>query len=104
MGNEKVFGRPSRGHYVLVFTLNRHGNPSQITDESKQVQRSHFFVVDLPGFERVKKSGVSGSYLEEAKHINHSLFVFAQCLQNERGRRPYRDSVLTLVLHPMFSK
>lgn len=101
--NPKVFGKPSRGHYILVLTLNKHGNPSQMTAAARQLARSHFFIVDLPGSERVKKSGVTGVYLEEAKSINHSLFVFSQCLHSERGRRPYRDSLLTLVLHPLFS-
>lgn len=101
--NPKIFGNPSRGHFILVLTLNKHGNPSQITQEARQLSRSHLFIVDLPGSERVRKSGVTGTYLEEAKHINHSLFIFGQCLQSERGRRPYRDSILTLVLHPLFS-
>ena len=74
-----------------------------MTAAARQLARSHLFIVDLPGFERVKKSGVTGIYLEEAKNINHSLFVFSQCLHSERGRRPYRDSLLTLVLHPLFS-
>ena len=72
---------------------------------SSTVRRSKLNLVDLAGSERVSKTGVSGTILTEAKHINLSLHFLEQVIlalsEKAKGLRdhiPYRNSFLTMVL------
>ncbi|KPI83706.1 putative kinesin [Leptomonas seymouri] len=72
---------------------------------SSTVRRSKLNLVDLAGSERVSKTGVSGTILTEAKHINLSLHFLEQVIvalsEKAKGVRdhiPYRNAFLTMVL------
>ena len=97
--HSKVFTHPSRGSYILLLTLTK----LIPGDDQRPGQKSFFFIVDLPGYEKSLRHGVSSDYAAEMKTINHSLSVLTECLQSDRSRQPYRDSLLTLQLRPMFS-
>ena len=57
----------SRSHCVFTMSVERR------VAGSETVRRGKIHLVDLAGSERVGKTGVSGSALREAKHINLSL-------------------------------
>ena len=76
----------------------------QTGEERKQVQRSHLFIVDLPGYEHETRPRSTPEYIDEAKNINQTLTVLTECLQSQKSHRPYRASLLTVLLHPMFSR
>lgn len=97
--HSKVFARPSRGAYTLMLSLTR-----QAGEGHKEVQRSHFFIVDLPGYEHGARPRATPEYSAEAKDINQTLTVLTECLLSHKSHRPYRDSLLTVLLHPMFSR
>jgi dienelactone hydrolase len=63
-------------------------------------------VVDLAGSERVKKSGVTGRALDEAKHINGSLSALIRVLNSRIDPKathvPVRDCKLTEALEGVF--
>nr|CCC91771.1 putative kinesin [Trypanosoma congolense IL3000] len=89
----------SRSHCVFTVYLEArpHGTPV--------VRRSKLHFVDLAGSERVAKTGVSGTVLTEAKHINLSLHYLEQVImalsEQASGRRehiPFRNSFMTMVL------
>ena len=70
-----------------------------------RVKRSKLHLVDLAGSERVAKTNSSGSVLNEAKHINSSLFYLEMVIvalyeKATKGRQhiPYRNSMMTSVL------
>jgi len=60
------------------------------------------YLVDLAGSERVKKSGVEGAALDEAKAINQSLTTLGRCIEvlasNKKEKPPFRESKLTRLL------
>ncbi|KAK7196385.1 kinesin [Novymonas esmeraldas] len=89
----------SRSHCIFTIYLEARSAASAV------VRRSKLNLVDLAGSERVSKTGVSGSILTEAKHINLSLHFLEQVIvalsEKARGVRehvPYRNSLLTMVL------
>ncbi|KAF1327270.1 Kinesin-like protein kif9, partial [Globisporangium splendens] len=59
-------------------------------------------LVDLAGSERMKKTGVSGTMLKEASHINKSLTFLEQVVialgDKKRQHIPYRQTTLTNLL------
>ncbi|KAI9098674.1 P-loop containing nucleoside triphosphate hydrolase protein [Phlyctochytrium arcticum] len=73
---------------------------------------SRIAVVDLAGAERIVQSGVEGKAHRETKNINKSLHTLAMCVEAmrdnqgkssvKRGVIPWRESKLTLLLHPYF--
>ncbi|GET85794.1 kinesin, putative [Leishmania tarentolae] len=89
----------SRSHCIFTIYLEAR------TASSSVVRRSKLNLVDLAGSERVSKTGVSGTILTEAKHINLSLHFLEQVIvalsEKAKGMRdhvPYRNSFLTMVL------
>ena len=89
----------SRSH--CVFTVALEARPHG----SSTVRRSKLHLVDLAGSERVGKSGASGTTLNEAIHINSSLFQLELVIMALHERQtassrhvPYRNSMLTSVL------
>ena len=89
--------RSSRSHCVFVLSL---------TEPTTQIV-SKIFLVDLAGSERTKFSGAEGDRLAEANSINKSLSTLGMVLNGLLNRRkfiPYRDSKLTQVLAPVFTR
>jgi len=88
--------RSSRSHAVLQLHL------TQTCAETGVQRRSKMFVVDLAGSEQVERSGVTGTGLREAVHVNKSLsalsLVIHKLAAGDTGHIPYRDSVLTRLL------
>ncbi|KAI5685338.1 Kinesin motor domain containing protein [Leishmania braziliensis] len=89
----------SRSHCIFTIYLEAR------TTLSSVVRRSKLNLVDLAGSERVSKTGVSGTILMEAKHINLSLHFLEQVIvalsEKAKGVRdhvPYRNSFLTMAL------
>ncbi|KPA80841.1 Kinesin putativekinesin [Leptomonas pyrrhocoris] len=89
----------SRSHCVFSVYLEAR------SATTSTVRRSKLNLVDLAGSERVSKTGVSGTILTEAKHINLSLHFLEQVIvalsEKAKGVRdhvPYRNSFLTMVL------
>jgi kinesin family protein 6/9 len=85
----------SRSHCVFTMSVERR------VAGSETVRRGKIHLVDLAGSERVGKTGVSGSALREAKHINlslHALEKVVVALSDGDPHVPYRDSVMTMLL------
>ena len=64
-------------------------------------KRGKLNLVDLAGSEKIKRTGVTGKNLEEAKKINMSLsslgnVIYSLCKGKEHI--PYRDSKITRLL------
>lgn len=80
----------SRSH--LIFRL-------KVESEKKE---SNFQIIDLAGSERIKKSGVEGLVLLEAKHINTSLFnlgkVIRELSEDHKTIISYNSSILTKIM------
>ena len=86
----------SRSHCVFIITLT---DPEGI--------QSQIYLIDLAGSERTKVSGAEGDRLAEANSINKSLSTLGLVLNrllNKRTFIPYRDSKLTKVLAPVFTR
>ncbi len=77
---------------------------------------SQLSLVDLAGSERSSRTGNVGDRMKETGHINTSLMVLRQCIEqlreNQRGMRPpgvpdnlvpYRDSKLTYLFKNYFA-
>ena len=62
----------SRSHCIFTVSIDAR------TPGSDTVRRSKFHLVDLAGSERVKKTGVEGTVLREARYINLSLHYLEQ--------------------------
>ena len=68
--------------------------------------RCKLCLIDLAGSEKVRKSGVIGQTLEEAKKINLSLSCLGNvvhALTNGSDHVPYRNSKLTRILKDSLS-
>jgi hypothetical protein len=87
----------SRSHFVLILS---------VFDPETSVE-SEIFFVDLAGSERTKITNAQGDRLMEANSINKSLstlgLVLNGLLQNAQFI-PFRDSRLTKVLAPVFTR
>merc|ERR1719189_334964 len=85
----------SRSH--CIFTL----NVQQWIKENNEVVTACINLIDLAGSERVNKTGVFGTRLEELKKINKSLSALGDVIsalsQNQKFV-PYNNSVLTTLL------
>jgi kinesin family protein 6/9 len=73
---------------------------------SDTIRKSKLNFVDLAGSERVKKTGVEGTLLRDARYINISLHFLEQVIValherssgKARNHIPYRNSMMTMVL------
>mmetsp|Transcript_43827 Transcript_43827/g.58101 ORF Transcript_43827/g.58101 Transcript_43827/m.58101 type:complete len:148 (-) Transcript_43827:107-550(-) len=86
----------SRSHLILTLTLVE-------VAKKGELQGAKLNLVDLAGSERVKDSNVTGTNLQEACHINASLYnlagvVDALCKGKPQAQIPYRNSKLTSIL------
>jgi len=69
--------------------------------ETEQEKRGRLNLVDLAGSEKIRKTGVTGNKLEEAKKINMSLSSLGNVIKaliTKAEHIPYRDSKLTRLL------
>jgi len=85
----------SRSHSLLIMTV------TQRDVNTERIVKAKLVLGDLAGSERVKKTMVTGSRLEEAKKINQSLTTLGMVinsLTDGSTHVPYRDSKLTRVL------
>lgn len=85
----------SRSHCIFTIAIDSRKPDSDV------VRRSKLHMVDLAGSERVKKTGIDGNLLREAKYINLSLHFLEQviiALQERAKFVPYRNSMMTSVL------
>eukprot|EP01063_Lacrimia_lanifica_P022661 TRINITY_DN30193_c0_g1_i1.p1 TRINITY_DN30193_c0_g1~~TRINITY_DN30193_c0_g1_i1.p1 ORF type:complete len:741 (+),score=238.97 TRINITY_DN30193_c0_g1_i1:147-2369(+) len=99
----KMNARSSRSH--ALFTLYVTQSVVDAKTGGKKQRTARLSVVDLAGSERIKKSGVTGAALEEAKHINKSLSSLGKVmhdLNSGRGHVSFRDCKLTRLLQPCF--
>ncbi|CAK0902541.1 unnamed protein product, partial [Prorocentrum cordatum] len=90
----KMNRHSSRSHAVFIVSV------INSTDKARQ-KFAQLYLVDLAGSERVKRTGVAGQQLEEAKSINRSLLSLGQviwALAHKQIHVPYRDSKLTQLL------
>jgi len=96
VGSHKMNSRSSRSHLVLSIQIHC---THMISGQKKS---SRLNLIDLAGSERISKTGVAASALEEAKHISTSLTAFG-CVMNALAQGnaqhiPFRDSKLTWLL------
>ena len=86
----------SRSHAVFLLTV------QQKNCTTGTLKTGKLYLVDLAGSEKVRKTGATGSRLEEAKKINQSLSALGQVINKLTDGRskhiPYRDSKLTRLL------
>jgi len=86
----------SRSHCIFTVHL------TSKLEGSATIRRAKLHLVDLAGSERVAKTGVNGTLLTEAKHINLSLHfleaVIIALSEKNRSHVPYRNSMMTSVL------
>ena len=89
----------SRSHCIFIISITSRKNGEDV------IRRSKLHLVDLAGSERVSKTGIDGTLLKEARHINLSLHYLEQVIialhETSKGKRthvPYRNSMMTSVL------
>jgi len=85
----------SRSHCIFTISIDARRPDSEV------VRRSKLHLVDLAGSERIKKTGIEGKVLNEAKYINVSLHFLEQvivALQEKHKFVPYRNSMMTSCL------
>ena len=84
----------SRSHCIFTVSIEARKEGSDV------VRRSKLHLVDLAGSERVKKTGIEGTSLREARYINLSLHYLEQVIiaLQEKKFVPYRNSMMTSVL------
>lgn len=104
----KVFESAEKLRAVSATKLNRHSSRShflliveicQVIEGKKTISKLN--LIDLAGSEKVRKSEVSGTSMEEAKKINLSLSALGKvicALSTGAKHIPYRDSKLTRLL------
>lgn len=106
----------TRSHCIFTVYLEKKRSSSGVLDNSEDdlqgqqqplgaddvVVYSKLNLVDLAGSERMKKTGVSGTMLKEASHINKSLTFLEQVVialgDKKRQHIPYRQTTLTNLL------
>ena len=89
----KLNRHSSRSHFLLLVEV------FQVFEDRKL--KSKLNLIDLAGSEKVRKSEVSGTNMEEAKKINLSLSALSKvicALSTAAKHVPYRDSKLTRLL------
>jgi hypothetical protein len=72
----------SRSHCLFTIAIDRRKAGSDV------VRRSKLHLVDLAGSERVKKTGIEGNSLKEAKYINLSLHFLEQVRLRGQAQGP----------------
>lgn len=89
----------SRSHCIFIISITSRKNGDDT------FRRSKLHLVDLAGSERVSRTGIEGSLLKEARHINLSLHYLEQVIialqeagKGKRAHIPYRNSMMTSVL------
>jgi kinesin family member 5 len=86
----------SRSHSVFIVTI------TQKNEKNGTVIKGKLYLVDLAGSEKIRKTGASGTRLDEAKMINTSLsalgLVIKKLTEEKSTHIPYRDSKLTRLL------
>ena len=91
----KMSAESSRSHSLLIVYVTAQNRTTGIKVNGK------LNLIDLAGSERVKKSGVDGVGMTEAKHINKSLSALGdviEALLKKNEHIPYRNSKLTFLL------
>lgn len=98
----------TRSHCIFTIYLEKKRVLPGFLDATNDDQSSDVVVysklnlVDLAGSERMKKTGVSGTMLKEASHINKSLTFLEQVVialgDKKRQHVPYRQTTLTNLL------
>ena len=90
----KMNSASSRSHAALIVRITTTGGVRTLS--------GMLYLVDLAGSERIKKSGVEGAGLDEAKAINQSLTTLGRCIEvlasNKKEKPPFRESKLTRLL------
>ncbi|XP_060532380.1 osmotic avoidance abnormal protein 3-like isoform X2 [Cylas formicarius] len=85
----------SRSHCIFTIYIS-------FRQSDQKMKFSKLNLVDLAGSERVYKSQITGTVLNEARHINLSLHFLQQVILalSEARRRhvPYRNSIMTFIL------
>ena len=105
----QVFARGTQNRATAATNLNEHSSRSHclliveitVSVDSGPPLRGKLCLVDLAGSEKVKLSGVVGSHLKEAQHINKSLAALGdvmEALDSKSKHVPYRNSKLTYLL------
>jgi hypothetical protein len=90
----------SRSHAIYQITV-RKSQPvkdpeaSNANAKAASVEEAHFWIVDLAGNERSKRTNAGQLRQKEATYINMSLMNLMRCLT--RTEKPYRDSKLTML-------
>ncbi len=95
VGSTRMNADSSRSHSIFIMTV------QQKHKISMDIKSGKLFLVDLAGSEKVKKTGASGTRLDEAKTINKSLSCLGNVINalSEKSKFvPYRDSKLTRLL------
>jgi len=92
----KSNSRSSRGHAIFVLTI-------KTTNTLGQSIHGQFYLCDLAGSEKLKKTEAVGLRLKEASDINTSLLSLHLCIDRLSNRHykyhiPYRNSKLTRLL------
>eukprot|EP00051_Salpingoeca_urceolata_P019212 m.277772 g.277772 ORF g.277772 m.277772 type:complete len:776 (+) comp19376_c0_seq1:294-2621(+) len=86
----------TRSHCIFTIHVTSRSPGSAV------IRRAKLHLVDLAGSERIKKSGVGGTLLQEAKYINLSLHYLEQVIvalsEKSRTHIPYRNSMMTSLL------
>ena len=94
VASTKMNAGSSRSHAALIVRITTTGGVRTLS--------GMLYLVDLAGSERVKKSGVEGAALDEAKAINQSLTTLGRCIEvlasNKKEKPPFREAKLTRLL------
>ena len=85
----------SRSHSIFCIKIKTRNTETEETKEARM------YFVDLAGSEKVAKTHVKGTQLDEAKNINKSLSALGgviNALVEGKVHIPYRDSKLTYTI------
>jgi hypothetical protein len=90
----------SRSHAIYQITVRKsrpvHESETDNTNtKESSAKEAHFWIVDLAGNERSKRTNAGQLRQKEATYINMSLMNLMRCLT--RTEKPYRDSKLTML-------